>query len=532
MKKVGGGLDLHLELRLEPGRPTGRGLEQALREAIRSGRLATGTRLPGTRSLAGDLGVARGTVVQVYSQLVAEGWLVGNPGAGTQVAAVNTAAAATAAAAAAAATIGAGTAATAATGTAATVTAATVTGTGATGTGATGTAATGPGVAGIAGIAGLAVGASRPGPVSTGVLSLQAGRPDLSLFPRRMWAASTRRVLAEAGNESFDYPSPAGVPALRAAVAEYVARARGVHATVEDVVITAGFSHGLALLARMFRELGVDRVSMENPGLGRHRRLVQAAGLEVSPLAVDASGADPDDVQGQVAVLTPAHQHPRGAVLAPERRMRFVEWARDGFVVEDDYDGEFRYDQQPVGAMQALAPDRVIFAGCASKSLAPGVRLGWLVVPPVLRKPLLNAIISTGSGVSSIEQLVMADLITRGDYDRHIRKVRLEYRRRRTELADRVAAVWPYPLEGIAAGMHALLPLESAAEEWRLIDVAQYGGLSVHGLHTMGYWHTEDDSQPAALVLGYATPPPHAWRTALDRLAELLQATNPERHDG
>ncbi|MEV6410013.1 PLP-dependent aminotransferase family protein [Kribbella sp. NPDC051718] len=417
------GLDLHLELRLDPAQPTGRALEQALREAIRSGRLATGTRLPGTRSLAGDLGVARGTVVQAYSQLVAEGWLVGLPGAGTRVAAIIT-------------------------------------------------------------TSRNSIDLRSSGVESVGggeVLSLQAGRPDLSSFPRQVWGRAVRRVLAGATSESFDYAPPEGLPVLRNAVAEYVSR---------------------------------------------------AAGLEISPLTVDASGADPDDVRGQVAVLTPAHQHPRGAVLAPERRVRFVEWAKDGFVVEDDYDGEFRYDQQPVGAMQALAPDRVIFAGCASKALAPGVRLGWLVIPPVLRKPLLQAMTSTGSGVSAIEQLVMADLITRGDYDRHIRKVRLEYRRRRTELADRVNAVWPHPLEGIAAGMHALLPLDSAEEERRLIDVAQYGGLSVHGLHGMDYWHTEDDAQPAALVLSYATPPPHAWRTALDRLTKVLQATNPSRQDG
>ncbi|MFI5713938.1 PLP-dependent aminotransferase family protein [Kribbella sp. NPDC051620] len=474
--KKGAGLDLHLELRLDPAQSIGRALEQALREAIRSGRLTTGAKLPGTRSLAGDLGIARGTVVQVYAQLVAEGWLLGQPGAGTRVAAVATGA---------------------------------VRGNG----------------------ADLAAAASgeRGG---LDVLSLQAGRPDLSSFPRQVWGRAVRRVLAGAGSESFDYAPPEGLPVLRNAVADYVSRARGVHATAEDVVITAGYSHGLALLARMFRELGVERVSMENPGLARHRNLVMAAGLEISPLAVDASGANPDDVRGQVAVLTPAHQHPQGAVLAPERRMRFVAWAKDGFVVEDDYDGEFRYDQQPVGAMQALAPDRVIFAGCASKALAPGVRLGWLVVPPVLRRSLLQAMISTGSGVSAMEQLVMADLITRGDYDRHIRKVRLEYRRRRTELADRVNSVWPHPLEGIAAGMHALLPLESAEEERRLVDVAQYGGLSVHGLHTMGYWHTEDDAQPAALVLGYATPPPHAWRTALGRLTKVLQATNPSRQDG
>ncbi|GAA3551420.1 PLP-dependent aminotransferase family protein [Kribbella ginsengisoli] len=481
MTKAGGGLDLHLEL-LDPAQAVGRALEQALREAIRTGRLAAGVKLPGTRSLAGDLGVARGTVVQAYSQLVAEGWLVGRPGAGTQVAAVTAA------------------------------------------------PTNNPVARRVPGFA--APHGEQLDSKGLEVLSLQAGRPDLSSFPREVWGRAVRRVLAGSASESFDYAPPEGLLVLRNAVADYVSRARGVRAGAGDVVITAGYSHGLALLARTFRELGMDRVSMENPGLARHRKLVAAAGLEVSPLSVDASGADPDGVRGQVAVLTPAHQHPRGAVLAPERRMKFVEWAKDGFVVEDDYDGEFRYDQQPVGAMQALAPDRVIFAGCASKALAPGVRLGWLVVPPVLRKPLLQAMTSTGSGVSAIEQLVMADLITRGDYDRHIRKVRLEYRRRRTELAERVNTVWPHPLQGIAAGLHAMLPLESAEEERRVIDVAQYGGLSVHGLHTMGYWHTEDDSQPAALVLGYATPPPHAWRTALDRLTKVLQATNPARQDG
>ena len=247
---------------------------------------------------------------------------------------------------------------------------------------------------------------------------------------------------------------------------------------------------------------------MENPSLNRHRGLVQAAGLKINPLKVDASGADPKDLDGRVAVLTPSHQHPLGMVLAPERRTRFVEWARevDGFVVEDDYDGEFRYDQQPVGAMQALAPDRVIFAGSASKSLAPGVRLGWLVVPPVLRESLLQAIIDTASGVAAIDQLVLADLISRGDYDRHIRKVRLVYRRRRAELAERLAEVWPTQLEGVAAGLHAILPVESPAEERRLVELAQYSGLRLHGLHDFGYWHAEGDDQPAALVLGYATP--------------------------
>ena len=456
--------DLHLNLT----EATGRSLESALREAIRSGRLAAGTRLPGTRSLAADLGLARGTVVQVYSQLVAEGWLLGESGSGTRVAAVLL---------------------------------------------------------------------DEPQPPQTSPqqqlpLNLVGGRPDLSSFPRTAWAASVRRVLANAPNETFDYPDPAGLPVLRTAVADYVSRARGVRATPDSVVITAGFSHGLALLARVFRTFG--RISMENPGLKRHRGLVEAAGLKVHPLSIDASGADPADLDGRVAVLTPAHQHPLGMVLAPERRTRFVEWARevDGFVVEDDYDGEFRYDQQPVGAMQALAPDRVIYAGSASKSLAPGVRLGWLVVPPVLRESLLQAIVETAAGIPAIDQLVMADLIARGDYDRHIRKVRLVYRRRRAELAARLAEVWPTPLEGIAAGLHAVLPLESAAEERRLVDLAAYSGLTVHGLQTFGYWHTENENQPSALVLGYATPSAHTWRRTLDVLIEVLQATKPSRQDG
>jgi GntR family transcriptional regulator/MocR family aminotransferase len=290
------------------------------------------------------------------------------------------------------------------------------------------------------------------------------------------------------------------------------------------VVITGGFSSGLASLARMFQRLGVRRAALEDPCLQQHRELVRAAGLGVDPLLVDADGADPAGLGDHgMVLLTPAHQHPLGVVLAPRRRTAFVEWARrnDAYLIEDDYDGEFRYDRQPVGALQALAPDRVIFGGTTGKALAPGMRLGWLVVPPALREPLLDTIEDTAAAVPVIDQLALADLIARGDYDRHIRRTRLVYRRRRTELAARLATVTTTPLEGVAAGLHALLPVGSAEREQCLISAGQRSGLVLQGLHAFGYWHAPE-GRPAALILGYATPPPHAWRRSLDLLAELI----------
>jgi GntR family transcriptional regulator / MocR family aminotransferase len=466
MRETGGGEGLDLHLGVDRGAGfVGRGLETALREAVRSGRLRAGARLPGSRSLAADLGISRGTVVQAYAQLTAEGWLVGRPGSGTRV----------------------------------------------------------------ADLPDLPVSGVRPAPggpvpasAAAGVaVDLRPGRPDLSSFPRTDWASSVRRALSAVPYESLDYIEPAGLPVLRAAVADYVTRARGVRAEASAVVITAGFTQGLALLARVLRRLGMRTVATEDPGLARHRFVLSAAGLTTVPLEVGASGASPDGLTGRAAVLTPAHQYPRGVVLAARYRSAFVDWARreDGFIVEDDYDGEFRYDHQPVGAMQALAPDRVVFAGSTSKTLAPGMRLGWLVVPAALRGFLLEAIAEAGAAVPVVEQLAMADLITRGGYDRHIRRMRLVYRRRQAELARVV------PLEGVAAGLHALLPLESAERERVLIERARRVGVDLHGLHAHGYWREPGGNRAAALILGYATPPPHAWSRALAAVAQLVQET-------
>jgi GntR family transcriptional regulator / MocR family aminotransferase len=484
---TGSGVDLHLDLRLgvDAGRRLGRSLEAALREAVRSGRLAAGTKLPGSRALAADLGLSRGTVVQAYTQLVAEGWLIGTSGSGTRVAAYSPHSP-------------------------------------------TGLEERSPrSRAVVRGEPEPARATGPSAPPTAPVVDLRPGRPNLSSFPRNAWASSVRRAVSAAANDALDYGEPAGLPGPRAVIADYASRTRGVRADAASVVITAGFAQGLWLLARALGRLGVPTVATENPGLARHRELINAAGPDTAPLTVTTSGADPAELprRARAALLTPAHQYPQGVVLAPDRRAAFVDWARrrDGYLIEDDYDGEFRYDQQPVGAMQALAPDRVVYAGSASKALAPGARLAWLVVPEALRGPLLAAITETGASVPVIDQLALADLMARGGYDRHVRRVRLAYRRRRTELAERLATVTPTPLDGVAAGLHALLPLASAKRERALIDAAARDGMSLHGLHTAGYWHSPAPDLRAALIIGYATPPPHAWRRSLDALTELVR---------
>ncbi|MGW4488563.1 MocR-like pyridoxine biosynthesis transcription factor PdxR [Amycolatopsis sp. NPDC004368] len=447
------GIDLHLEL----GPPGARAIEAALRDAIASGRLAPGTRLPGTRSLAADLGIARGTVVEAYAQLVAEGRLVSTAGSGTRVAETRLRS------------------------------------------------------------------ATREPDVSPRLLDLRPGRPDLSLFPRTLWSASVKRTLSAS---TLDYADPAGLRGLREAVALHVSRTRGVLAGPEAVVITCGFTHGLALLARALRESGVRVIGTEDPGLVHHRRLIHGAGLATAALPVGAAGADPAALRpGLGAVLlTPAHQHPRGVVLSPASRAAFVAWARDhdAYLIEDDYDGEFRYDKHPVGALQPLDPERVVFAGSTSKALAPGLRLGWLVLPARLRVPVLDALAATGATPGAPAQLALADLLQRGDYDRHVRRARQTYRNRRADLAARLA---PVPFDGVPAGLHALLPLASREEETRLVNAGLTAGLHLTGLRTSGYWHSADEDR-AGLVIGYATPPQHSWRAALEALAGVVEGAD------
>lgn len=459
------GVDLHLETGGDAARGGVRkGLTDALREAVRGGRLAPGTRLPSSRSLAVDLGIARNTVADAYADLVAEGWLTARQGSGTRVAERPVA----------------------------------------------------PPV--------RPAPARRPAGAPT--YDLHPGTPDLASFPRAEWLKAARRALAAAPNAAFGYGDPRGRIELREALAGYLARARGVSADPDRTVITAGFVHGLSILGRVLRARGLRDAAVESYGLDIHWNLLHRAGLRTAPLALDDLGTDVAGLAGgpaKAVLLTPAHQFPIGSPLHPDRRAAAVDWARreGGVILEDDYDGEFRYDRQPVGALQGLDPERVVYLGTASKSLAPGLRLGWMVVPSGLRDEVVGEKDAAGWSGSALDQLTLAEFLTSGAYDRHVRAARLRYRRRRDQLVAALAERSPETrATGIAAGLHAVLELPPGTEQ-SVVQAANWERLAVQGLsrfrHPLAAVRRQD-----ALVVGYGTPAEHAWAGALEALCRVL----------
>ena len=463
-----------IDLLLERGAGNGlrAGLERAIREAIRSGRLAAGTRLPSTRVLARDLAVARGTVADAYAQLIAEGYLAGRQGSGTRVAP-------------------------------------------------------------------RTEGAARPSraaahrcwtPSRQPAADFFPGHPDLSAFPRAAWMAATRRVLREAPDDALGYGDPRGRIELRQALTGYLGRARGVVTSPDLVVICSGYAQASSILSEALRSVGARTVAFEHPCLPEPPEVARRHGLRVEYVPVDSSGIK---VWGLAAtgadavVVTPAHQCPLGVTLSAARRTSLVAWARDrgGLVIEDDYDGEFRYDRQPVGAVQGLAPEHVAYAGTASKTLAPGLRLAWLAVPPGLLDAVAEAKERADRQTAVLDQLVLAGLIGSGEFDRHVRRCRSRYRRRRDRLAAALAEHAPWVrLHGVAAGIGAFLelPPDRATTEREVLREAARRSVRLNGL---GYfWHLPGD-RPQGVVVGYATPADHAYEGALAELVEILKAT-------
>jgi GntR family transcriptional regulator/MocR family aminotransferase len=446
-----------------------RAIERALRAAIGDGRLAEGTALPSSRALAADLGVARGTVVDAYDQLAAEGYLAARPGGRTVVAAG----------------------------------------------GAVRLASYGePAPAGV--------------PAPPLPLDLRAGAPDLAGFPASAWTRAVRAVLGRGPADALDYAPARGRPELRAALAAYLARARGVVAAPDQVVVCAGVDHALAVLAGALAASGRETVAMEDPCLAFHRTIVAGAGGRVVPVGVDGEGADPSGLgEAGAVVVTPARQCLLGMTLAPSRRSALVAWARaaGGVVVEDDYDGELRYDRQPIGALQGLDPDRVVYAGTLSKSLAPGLRLAWAVVPRGDLTQAVDAHLGPHSPVSSLDQLVVADLLASGAFDRHLRRARAAYRRRRDEFVALLAARAPrVRVEGVAAGLHALVrwPAGEATEAALVVEAARRG-IAVTALAPG--WHGDPHDRTEGLVVGYGRPPAHDLRRRYEAFAGLLADT-------
>ncbi|MET9967789.1 PLP-dependent aminotransferase family protein [Streptomyces sp. NPDC006356] len=470
------GADLHLELS-EPSAPGGRraALTRALRDAVREGRLAPGTRLPPYRSLAADLGIARNTVADAYAELVAEGWLTARQGSGTRVAER------------------------------------------------------------AEPLRRAARVPRRPAQVPPRARGprhdLRQGTPDASAFPRAAWLTSCRRALQQAPNEAFGPGDPAGRVELREALTEYLARARGVRTEPGRIVICSGFAHALRLLFGQDRSGGggVLRgpLAVEAYGLGFHRELLAAAGVRTVPVPLDEDGARGDLLGRERAVLlTPAHQFPTGGPLHPERRAAVIDWARarGGVVLEDDYDGEFRYDRKPVGAVQGLDPERVIFIGSVSKSLSPAVRLGWMVLPERYVDGVLAAKGEREAWASVLDQLSLADFIVSGAYDRHVRRMRQRYRRRRDRLVAALATHAPHiEVTGVAAGLHAVLRLPPGTEQ-STVKAATWQGIALDGLAEFRHPDATESDMPVrdGIVVGYATPSEHAYGAALEALCGVL----------
>jgi GntR family transcriptional regulator/MocR family aminotransferase len=456
-------MELLLTLARENGHePLHAQLERQLREAIRAGRLATGEPLPATRALAAELGVSRGVVVEAYAQLTAEGYLVTRQGAGTTVAAAS-----------------------------------------------------------------QPIAAPEPPPFPRPIAEdFHPGTPDLAGFPRAAWQRSLRTVLRDAPDQALGYADPAGTPELRMTLAHYLGRARGIAAEGQRVVVTSGLTQGVALACRVLHARGARRVAVEDPGFFVHRGVVAHCGLEPVPVPVDESGLRTDvlaQIEADALLVTPAHQMPLGGVLAPQRRAELLAWAQrhDAYVIEDDYDAEQRYDREPVGALQGLAPERVIYAGCASKVLAPALRIGWLVVPPALQPPIAFEKGLDDLGTSSITQLALADFLARGELDRHLRRMRPRYRARRDALIAALAHALPTwrISDGIAAGLHVVAYLPEQVDEAAFLAAAAEQGMRLHGLS----WFRVS-AGPPGLVLGFGNANEPALARAVGQLAQVAAA--------
>lgn len=448
--------ELLLPAALSGGR--GRAVEAALRTAIRDGQLAPGLRLPSSRDLAAQLGVARGTVTAAYGQLTAEGYLTARRGSGTSVA---------------------------------------------------------------SSLAGPAASAAPTPAARTWRYDLRSGVPALSEFPRAEWVAATRSALSELPDEALGYPDPGGLAELRTELAAYLGRVRAVSAAAADVVITHGGAEGLSTMAAVLRAHGHTAIGVEDPGHPGQQDLLREQGLRPVAIPVDGDGLVVSALPAEVraVVVTAAHQFPLGVALAPARRHALLEWARavDGVVIEDDYDAEHRYDRPALRAMQAMDPARVAYLGSVSKTLAPALRLGWLVLPPWLRAAAVSRKRLTDLGCSPLPQAAFARLLRGGGYDRHLRRTRTAYRRRRDALLSAVAALLPswQPI-GVAAGLHVVLRLPE-----ELSDVVVSQRLADHGIHApalSGY--TRLGTYPG-LVLGYAATTPDRLRDAVGEIAAI-----------
>ncbi|MGI5126850.1 PLP-dependent aminotransferase family protein [Pseudonocardia sp. CA-107938] len=437
-----------------------------VRDAIRDGRLRAGERLPSSRELARQLDVSRGLVQETYEQLLAEGYLTSRSGSGTRVAAVHT---------------------------------------------------------DVEDHPAAAVAPAAP----RMEIDFTVGVPDLASFPRADWAWALREAIRTVPTADLGYLDPRGHPELRRVLAGYVRRVRAAAADPAHMVICSGFAQGVELARRALQRVGVRRIAFEDPGYSDRTVLtaMTEAGIETVAVPVDAAGIDVAALAAtgaQAVLLTPAHQWPTGVVLSPQRRQELVAWVHDhdGYVVEDDYDAEFRYDKEPVGVVQGLAPQRVLMIGTTSKALAPGLRMAWLVCPPALTDAVVAEKLVADRGSPVLDQVALAALISSGRYDRQLRRMRRVYAARRESLVEALREHAPaVGITGLAAGLHAVAHLPPGVTE---VDVVAGAAARSVGVTAMADYRADGAPDPAQLVLGLGTLPERAIRSGIARIADLL----------
>ncbi|WP_328991195.1 PLP-dependent aminotransferase family protein [Kribbella sp. NBC_01245] len=461
MTKSGAAGELLVELRRDGGVALHQQLEAGIRDRIRDGRLRPGAALPSSRALAADLGLSRGVVVEAYQQLVAEGYLVSRSGGYTLVA---------------------------------------------------------PDAAcGLRGAPASMVVEQAPR------IDFKYSRPDVTQFPRAAWLRSLRKVLTEAPHERLAYLDGRGSEELRVAMADYLNRVRGTSARPGDLLICNGFAQGSRLILQVLAAAGFRRLAVEDPSDWELRSVAAAAGLEVVGIPVREDGIDVDRLEASgadVVLVTAAHQFPTGVVTSAAVRAALVAWAsrHDALIIEDDYDAEYRYDREPIGAIQGLSPDHVIYAGTASKTLAPGLRLGWLILPARLVPAMAAAKMADDRGSSVLDQLAFADFVARGEFDRHLRRMRPRYRELRDTLVSALARELPELCPtGISAGLHLMTPLPLDVDEDALAAAALRYDLGVYPLSP----YRLSEPGPPGLVFGYGSLTPAA---VVEGVALLAQA--------
>lgn len=460
-------------------------LYRRYREAIASGKLQPGDRVPSVRSLASELNLARGTVETAYQMLVSEGYFVSRGAAGTVV-----------------------------------------------------SPRLDP-VPGLRRAPAAAQGVQVPQGTTRAdgetlpygeILPFQMGLPALDAFPRKTWVRLAGRNLRALETSAMAYPDPAGYEPLRQAIAAYLGISRGIVCSHEQVFVTTGYRGALELVCRTLLQAG-DRGLFEDPGYRIARVFLERVGMRLAPVPVDEEGlnvavGERRAVQARFAVVTPTHQSPMGVALSLPRRLELLDWAnrRRAWIIEDDYDSEFRYQGRPLPALKSMDRDgRVLYTGTFSKVLFPGLRLAYLVVPEYqvgAFRATVNRLAGSGSILS---QAMVADFMTQGHFARHLRKMRTLYAARRRHLVEALAQESGARLQvrPQAGGMHILADLRTAQDDRALAAAAQAGGLSVQPLSA---WRLRTRGR-GGLLMGFTNFATVEAAAAAVRRLEMISAS-------